>query len=159
MIFQMYGLRIDVPREYYIIVWKGSHFFEGSVEVHDITENIIKMDWNNLNKFINTYKSPEDFFRPNLEKIKQDKDIRDYKLETYSMNFDENHPYYFHKISYKILAGFPKREYHDYLIGLGVFCMNTNRFILLQYRPPEKGKDIGDKALEIIKSFSCRCFE
>lgn len=159
MIFRIYGLQLDIPREYLIVLWKGSHFLEGSVEIQDFFGNIIKMDWNDLNKFIDKYKTPEEFFKQNLEKIKQDKSVRDYKLDTYALEYGESHPYYFHKLSYKVVSGFPKKEIIDYLIGLGVFCLNTNRFILLQYRPPEKGRDLGDRAVEIIKSFRCNCFE
>lgn len=159
MIFRIYGLQLNLPKEYLINLWKGSNFLEGSVEIQDIFGNVIKMDWNDLNKFIDKYKTPEEFFKPNLERVKQDKSIRDYRIDTYVLDFDENHPYHFHKLSYKVISGFPKKEIFDYLIGLGVFCMNTNRFILLQYRPPEKGKDLGDKAIEIMKSFKCNCFE
>lgn len=159
MIFRIYGLQLNVPKEYLITLWKGSHFFEGSVEIQDNAENVIRMDWNDLNKFIDRYKTPEDFFKPNIERVKQDRSVRDHTLNTYDFESDENHPYYFHKLSYRVVSGFPKREIVDYLVGLGVFCMNTNRFVLLQYRPPERGKDLGDLAVEIIRSFKCNCFE
>ena len=159
MIFRIYGLQVDVPKEYKIILWKDSVFYEGTVEIHGYEGNMIKMDWNDLTKIIQKSPSPEDFFKENLDRIKEDKDIVDPKLERYSWEGDPDHEYYFHKLSYKSVRKFPRKEISDYIIGLGVFCKNSNRFILLQYRPPEKSSDLGAKALEIIKSFRCLCGE
>ncbi|MEM4644454.1 MAG: hypothetical protein QW748_03635, partial [Candidatus Methanomethylicaceae archaeon] len=61
MIFQIYGLQVDVPREYKIILWKDSVFYEGTVEIHDNFGNMIKMDWNDLTKLLQKYRSPEEF--------------------------------------------------------------------------------------------------
>jgi hypothetical protein len=159
MIFRIYGFQIEMPIQYYVTIWKGSSFYEGTIEIFDEIGNIIRIDWNNLNKIIDKYKTPKDFFEKNIEEIKKIKSTYDYKLENYNWNSDINHDYYFHKLSYKIITKFPKREISDYIIGFGVFCKNSNRFITIQYRPPEKGKDIGDKAIEIISSFKCYCLE
>ena len=157
MIFQIYGLQLDIPKEYKIILWKDSVFYEGTVEIHADASNMIKLDWNDLTKVLQKYSSPEEFFRENIERIKEDPDIIEPKLETYSWSGDPDHDYYFHKLSYKAVRKFPRKEISDYIIGLGIFCKNSNRFILLQYRPPEKSPDLGEKAFEIIKSFKCRC--
>lgn len=83
MIFQIYGLQLDIPKEYKIILWKDSVFYEGTVEIHDNLGNIIKMDWNDLTKVLQKYHSPEDFFKENIERIQDDPDILDPKIETY----------------------------------------------------------------------------
>lgn len=159
MIFQIYGLLVDIPKEYKIILWKDSLFYEGTVEIHDNSGNMIKMDWNDLTKILQKYHSPEEFFQENIKRIREDPNILEPKLETYSWDADADHDYYFHKLSYRAVRKFPRKEISDYIIGLGVFCKNSNRFILLQYRPPEKSPDLGEKALGIIKSFKCRCEE
>lgn len=148
-----------MPKEYQIIVWKGSLFYEGTVEIIGHGGNMIKMDWNDLSKIIPKYQKPEDFFKENIKRVERDRDVAEFKLETYPWEGDANHEYYFHRLSYKTVRKFPKKEISDYIIGLGIFCHISNRFIVLQYRPPEKGNDLGEKALNIIKSFRCRCSE
>lgn len=159
MLLRVYGLQIDVPKEYSVMISRGSSFIEGIIEISDNAGNAIRLDWNDLNKFINKYRTPEEFFRSHLENVKQDKSIREYKVEHYTLDFDNAHPYDFHKLSYKVVGGFPKREVIGYIVCLGVYCLNTNRFIIVQYRSPDKGKDLGDKAVEIVRSFRCKCFE
>ncbi|MGQ9760143.1 MAG: hypothetical protein ACUVQ5_06225 [Candidatus Methanomethylicaceae archaeon] len=159
MLFCIYGLQLDAPKEYQIILWKGSMYHEGTVDIMEHGGKLIKMDWNDLSRIITKFSTPEEFFISNIKKVKEDRDVVDFKLENFPWEGGENHEYYFHKLSYKVVRKFPRKEFSDYIIGLGVFCHNSNRFIVLQYRPPEKGNDLDDKALEIISSFRCRCTE
>ncbi len=153
MLFSLYGLEIDVPKEMKIQIFKGSLYYEGTAEFMDYEKNVIKMDWIDLNNVIKNFPTPADFFKDNFDKIKKDPNI-EFSLEQYPCEI-EGHPCDFHKFTYTTKRKFPKKEIHDYIIGLGVYCFESNRFILIQYRPPEKGA-IEEQAKHIIGSFRCR---
>jgi len=159
MLFTLYGLQLDIPKEYKIQIWKGFRFYEGTVEISDFQNNVIRMDWNDLDKIIGKYKTPTEFFKEHLDKVRCDKDVVEFKLEQFPWDEKKDHTYEFHKLSYTTARKFPKKEIHDFLIGFGVFCHVTNRFIIIQYRPPGQKSDFEETALSIIRSFRCRCEE
>jgi hypothetical protein len=157
MRFQLYGFQLDIPKEYKIQIWKGSLYYEGTIEISDFENNLIKMDWNELNKIIETYESPNEFFKSHLNPIKEDKDVVEYNLQEIPWEEQIDHAFAFHKFTYKTERKFPKKEIHDFILGFGEFCHVTNRFVVIQYRPPSNKIDFEETAMKIIKSFKCKC--
>jgi hypothetical protein len=157
MLFSLYGLEMDVPKEYKIQIYKGSLFYEGTFEITDFEDNLIRVDWNELGKLISQHQSPSHYFQDYLDKVKSDKEVVELRVEEFPVDPRKGHDYYFHKLSYTTARKFPKKEIRDFIIGFGIYCYVSNRLVIIQYRPPQGKVDFEEKALEIIKSFRCRC--
>jgi hypothetical protein len=159
MFFSLYGLEFDVPKEYKIQIYKGSLFFEGTVEFMDFQGNTIKVDWNEIDKTLGKDRSIKEFFTDYFNKIKAERTLSKFDLKEFPHEGLSGHEYYFYKLSYTTFRRFPHKEIVDYLIGLGVVCHNNNRVIIIQYRPPEGQAGLEDIVMGIIRSFRCRCAE
>jgi hypothetical protein len=157
MLFSIYGLEFDVPKESKIQIYKGSLYFEGTVEFTDFENNIIKADWNNTGKVLGEGRDVKEFFKDFLEKVRADRDVSKYDLKEFSHEGLAGHDYYFYKLEYTTERKFPHKELQDYLIGFGAICKNTDRVIVIQYRPPTGKAGAEESVMDIIRSFRCRC--
>ncbi len=159
MQFSIYGLEFDVPKEYKIQIWKGSLFFEGTVEFMDFQNNLVRVDWNDMAKVMGAHTNMREFFDDYLGKIKAEKTLSNFDLKEFPHEGMGDHEYYFYKLSYTTFRKFPHKEISDYIIGFGALCRHTGRTVVIQYRPPEGQPGIEDVVMGIIRSFRCRCAE
>ncbi len=82
MLFSIYGISFDVPKESKIQVWKGSLYFEGTVEFADFQNNSVKVDWNDMEKVLGN-RSVREFFNEYLEKIKVERALSKFDLKEF----------------------------------------------------------------------------
>lgn len=159
MLFSIYGLEFDIPKEFKIQIYKGSLYYEGTVEFMDFQGNTIKADWNETDKVVGKGRSIKEFFKEFLDKIKAERDLSKFELVEHQHDGLAEHQYYSYKLSYTTVRKFPYKEITDYIIGLGVVCGRRNRVMVIQYRPPEGQPGIEDIVMEIVRSFRCRCVD
>lgn len=157
MLFSIYGLEFDVPKEFKIQIYKGSLYYEGTVEFMDFQNNIIKVDWNEKDKIMGRNSTLKEFFQEFLGKIKTERDLSKFDLKEFPHKGIADHEYYFYKLAYVTVRKFPYKEISDYIIGFGHLCNKSNRVVLIQYRPPAGQAGIEETVMEIIRSFRCRC--
>src|SRR5512136_2762650 len=119
MLFSIYGLEFDVPKEYKIQIYKGSLFFEGTVEFMDFQNNTMKADWNAADRVLGTERNVRSFFKAYLEKNKAERAIEKFDLREFPHDGMADHDYYFYKLSYTTGRKFPRKEITDYIIGFG----------------------------------------
>lgn len=159
MLFSLYGLEFDAPKETKIQIYKGSLFFEGTVEFTDFENNVVKVDWNGTEKVLGTHRNIRDFFNNFLGKIKADRDVTKYDLKEFPHEGMGDHEYYFYKLAYTTERKFPHKELSDYIIGFGAICRNEDRIVVIQYRPITGQAGAEEMVLNLIRSFRCRCTE
>jgi hypothetical protein len=157
MLFSIYGLEFDVPKESKIQIYKGSLYFEGTVEFTDFENNVIKADWNDTSKVLGARRNIKDFFKDFLDKIRADRDVTKFDLQEFPHEGLAEHDYYFYKLVYVTERKFPHKELSDYLIGFGMICKNTDRVVVIQYRPLTGQAGAEEAVMKIIRSFRCRC--
>lgn len=150
-------MEFDVPKEYKIQIYKGSLFYEGTVEFMDFQGNDVKVDWNETDKVLGTSGSLREFFGDFLGKIKAERDLAKFDLRELPYEGNPDHEHYFYKLAYTTVRKFPRKEISDYILGFGSLCRNTNRVVVIQYRPPEGQPGIEDIVVGIMRSFRCRC--
>jgi hypothetical protein len=157
MLFSIYGLEFDVPKEFKIQIYKGSLFFEGTVEFTDFQNNTIKADWNAADKVLGEERDVHCFFKAFLDRIKAERQLEKFDLKEITHDGMAGHDYYFYNLTYTTARKFPRKEISDYLIGFGSTCKEDDRVIVIQYRPPEGQAGIKDTVLDIIHSFRWMC--
>src|SRR5512136_2435713 len=150
MLFSIYGLEFDVPKEYKIQIYKGSLFFEGTVEFMDFEGNTLKVDWNASDKVLGKERDVRSFFKAFLERIKAERALEKFDLREFPHDGMVGHDYYFYKLTYTTGRKFPRKEISDYIIGFGAFCREDDRVIVIQYRPPLGQAGIEDVVMNII---------
>ena len=159
MLFSIYGLEFDVPKESKIQIYKGSLYFEGTVEFTDFENNVVKADWNGTEKVLGRRRNVKEFFKDFLDKIRADRDVIKFDLQEFPHEGLTDHEYYFYKLTYTTERKFPHKELSDYLIGFGSVCKGTDRIVVIQYRPPPGKAGVEDAVMRIIRSFRSRCSE
>lgn len=157
MLFSLYGLEFNVPKEFKIQIYKGSLFFEGTVEFSDFQGNTIKADWNASDKVLGKGRDIRAFFTAYLEKIRAERQIEKFDLKEIAHDGMAGHGYYFYCLEYSTVRKFPFKEIKDYLIGFGSLCQEDDRVIVIQYRPPEGQAGIRETVFDIIHSFRWKC--
>ncbi|MCQ8892214.1 MAG: hypothetical protein NQU41_02390 [Candidatus Methanosuratincola sp.] len=157
MLLSIYGIELDVPKEYFVSITKGSLYFKGDLEVSDHFKHVIRVFWDDLDEFRKIYPSPQDFFEEKVSAIKNDRDLVGITSDVFSWGgADANHPAHFHKISYSTKKRFTK-ELHHCIIGLVAFCEVCSRRYLLFNEYYENKNEFEETALKILGSFRCRC--
>uniref|UniRef100_A0A7C3N4R4 Uncharacterized protein n=1 Tax=Candidatus Methanomethylicus mesodigestus TaxID=1867258 RepID=A0A7C3N4R4_9CREN len=156
MKFSIFGFELDVPKEYYIFVVKDSLYYRGGIDISDHFKHNLKILWDDLDEFKNSYNTPLDFFQSKYDKIKEDKDLVAISSEEFKWDLSKDHPYHFHKISYTTKKRFTKELSHT-LIGLVIHCNTTSRYYLLFHEYSENKNEFEPKALSMMKSFNCNC--
>lgn len=159
MLLSIYGIELDVPKEYFVSITKGSLYFKGDLEISDHFKHTVTVFWDDLDEFKKVYSSPEDFFKDKVEAIENDNDLVGIKTEVFNWpGTDSAHPSHFHKIAYSTKKRFTK-ELHHCIIGLVAFCEEWNRRYLLFNEYYHNDNSFEETALKIIGSFRCRCNE
>ncbi|MDI9644621.1 MAG: hypothetical protein QFX35_05320 [Candidatus Verstraetearchaeota archaeon] len=157
MLLSIYGIELQIPKEYFVYVTKGSLYFKGDLEISDHFKHVVRLFWDDLDEFKKIYESPEEFYKEKLGSIERDKDLVRIKADVFSWSgADENHPFHFHKISYSTRKRFTK-ELHHCMIGLVAFCEACSRRYILFYEHYGEKDDYEETALELLDSFRCRC--
>jgi hypothetical protein len=157
MLFSLYGLEFDVPKEYKIQIYKGSLFFEGTVEFTDFQGNTIKADWNAADRVLGEERNVHSFFKEFLDKIKAQPQLEKFELKEIPHDGMVGHDYYFYDLTYTTGRKFPRKEISDFLVGFGSVCKEDDRVVVIQYRPPEGQAGIKDIVMDIIRSFRWKC--
>lgn len=157
MLLAIYGIELDIPKEYFVSITKGSLYFKGDLEISDHFKHVVHVFWDDLDEFKRVYPSPEAFFKDKVGAIEGDKDLVSIKTEVFDWKgADSNHPGHFHKISYSTKKRFTK-ELHHCMIGLVAFCEVCSRRYLLFNEYYENKNEFEETALKILGSFRCRC--
>ncbi len=150
-------MEFDVPKEYKVQIYKGSLFFEGTVEFMDFQGNTLKVDWNAADRVLGKDRDIHKFFKNFLDRIKSERQLEKFDLKELTHEGMAGHDYYFYDLTYTTGRKFPRKEINDFLIGFGSVCKEDDRVVVMQYRPPEGQPGIRDSMLEIIRSFRWKC--
>lgn len=157
MLLAIYGMELDIPKEYFVSITKGSLYFKGDIEISDHFRHVIRLFWDDLDEFRKSYETPEEFYQEKVGSIERDKDLVEIRTETFHWGGeDEGHRAHFHKISYSTKKRFTK-ELHHCIIGLVVFCGVCSRRYLLFNEYYENKNEFEETALKVLGSFRCRC--
>ncbi|MBC7120342.1 MAG: hypothetical protein H5T33_01990 [Candidatus Methanosuratus sp.] len=157
MLLSIYGMELDMPKEYFVSITKGSLYFKGDLEVSDHSKHIVQVFWDDLDEFKKVYSAPEEFFKDKVGAIENDRDLVGIKTEVFSWaGADANHPAHFHKIAYSTKKRLTK-ELHHCMIGLLAFCEVCSRRYLLFNEYYENKNEFEETALKMLGSFRCRC--
>ena len=153
-----------MPREWRVKIADKTSYEMGGFSLVSPTAGDVNVAWTQLDQFKRQFPTIESYFNAQFKQLEEDvrkKKIADLTLDKRPWLLIPDHDALLYKVTYttKPVLG---REVHRKVLGLGVYCERSNRFIVIYNESSdEKGKKPmpDDVILSIIESFRCLCEE
>jgi len=160
----LYGLSVKIPREWRVKIADRTSYESGGFSLVSPTAGDINVIWAQLDQFKRQYPTPEAYFETQFKQLEEDakkKRILDLSIDKRPWLLIPDHKALLYKVTYttKPILG---REVHRKVLGLGVYCEKSNRFIIIYNESSDEKNQKpmpDDVILSVMESFRCLCDE
>lgn len=157
MKFSCYSFNITIPNEWKVFIDKKSQYSSGIISFaapNNITLDIV---WENLDRHKAKASTVEAFISKYFDEMKKDRNIKSFDYVKGTPIIADEHETIPHEFTYEYKRAF-SRGVKLKIIGLSMYCLHSNRFVILYSKSDPKKENPYEAAIrEAITTFNCSC--
>jgi len=157
MKFSCYDFDIVIPNEWKVAIDKKSQYGSGIISIATPKGVTLDIVWENLERYKAKAPTVEAFLNNYFDEMKKNRNIKSLDVVKGNPVTANEHETFPHEFTYEYKPTLSRGATLK-IIGLSMYCLHSNRFVVLYSKMDPKKENPDDAAIrEAIKTFECSC--
>jgi hypothetical protein len=157
MRFSCYDLNLVIPNEWKVAIDKKSQYGSGIISFATPKNITLDIVWENLERHKAKASTVEAFISKYFDEMKKNRDIKSLDYIKGTPVVADEHETLLHEFTYEYKRRL-SRGLTLKIIGLSMYCLHSNRFVILYSKSDPKKDNPYEVAIrDAIKTFNCSC--